>query len=117
MTLNAETCERARLPCGYRNDCPTPYIPPLPARITIITNNYWDIPLRFGQALTIAIGHDRDCYVQFEYSCKQLYHVEKFFKINIGPKELINSKERLITRVYGITWQLIKHMTFMVAAF
>ena len=38
-------------------------------------------------AITIAIGHDRDCYVQFEYSCKQLYHIEKFFKINIGPKE------------------------------
>ena len=57
-------------------------------RIPIITNNYWDIPPRFGQALTIAVGHDGDWYVQFEYSCKQLYHVEKIFKINIGPKEL-----------------------------
>ena len=57
-------------------------------RITIITNNYRDIPPRFGQAVTIAVGRDRDCYMQFEYSCKQLYHVKKFFKINIGPKEL-----------------------------
>ena len=56
--------------------------------MTIITNNYRDIPPRFGQALTIAVGHDRDRYAQFEYSYKQLYHVEKFFKINIGPKEL-----------------------------
>ena len=39
-------------------------------RITIGTNNYRDIPPRFGQALTvaiakavtIAIGHERDCY-------------------------------------------------------
>ena len=38
--------------------------------------------------LTIAVGHDRDRYAQFEYSYKQLYHVEKFFKINIGPKEV-----------------------------
>ena len=56
-------------------------------KITVITNNYWDISLRFGQAVTIAVGHNRDCYVQFEYSSKQLYHIEKFFKINIGPKE------------------------------
>ena len=34
-----------------------------------------------------AVGHNRDCYVQFEYSCKQLHHIEKFFKINIHPKE------------------------------
>ena len=50
-----------------------------------ITNNYRDKPPRFGQTITIAIGHARDCYVQFDYSCKQLYHVEKFFKMNIGP--------------------------------
>ena len=55
-------------------------------RIIIITNYYLDIPTRFGQAVTIG-RHDRDCYVQFEYSCKQLYHVEKFFKIIIGPEE------------------------------
>ena len=54
-------------------------------KIIIFTNNYWDKPPRCGQAATIAVGHDRDCYVQFEYCCKQLYHVEKFFKINIGP--------------------------------
>ena len=50
-------------------------------RTTIITNNYRDIPPKFGQ--TIAVRHDRDCDVQFEYSYKQLhvYHVEKFFKI------------------------------------
>ena len=59
-------------------------------RITIVTNNYGDIPPRFGQALTIVVGHNRDCYVRFEYSCKQLYHLDKFFKINLGPKELIN---------------------------
>ena len=63
---------------------PHPFLP----KITIITNNYRGISLRLGQAVTIAIGHDRDCYMQFEYSCKQLYHVEKFFKINIGPKDL-----------------------------
>ena len=56
--------------------------------ITIITNNYRDIPPRFVQAVTTAVGHARECYMQFKYSCKQLYHVEKFFKINIGPKEL-----------------------------
>ena len=54
------------------------------------TNYYRDKLLRFGQAVTIAVGHDRDCYVQFGYSCKQLYHVEKISKIIIGPKELIN---------------------------
>ena len=53
--------------------------------ITTITNNYRDIPPRFGQA----VRQDRNHYVQFEYSCKQLYHVEKFFKINIGPKEVL----------------------------
>ena len=34
-------------------------------------------------------GRWNTAYVQFEYSCKQLYHIEKFFKINIGPKEII----------------------------
>ena len=49
-------------------------------RIAIITNNDWDIPSKFSQAITIAVGHDGDCYVQFEHRCKQLYHVEKIFK-------------------------------------
>ena len=67
-----------------------PSITPHPflAKITIITNNYQDKPLKFGQTVTIAVGHERDCYVQFEFTCKQLYHIKNFFKINVGPKEL-----------------------------
>ena len=65
-------------------------------RIPIITNNYWNIPPRLGQALTIAVGHDRDCCVQFEYSCKQLCNVEKFFTINLSPKELKHNRQLLV---------------------
>ena len=50
-----------------------PHTPhPFLARIAIITNNDQDVPLKFSQAITIAVGHDRGCYVQFEYRCKQL---------------------------------------------
>ena len=47
-----------------------------------ITNNDRDIPPNFRQAVT-------DCYVQFEYSCKQLY-ISRWenFQINTGPKDL-----------------------------
>ena len=31
--------------------------------IAIITNNYRDIPLRFGQAMTTAVGHDSIAYI------------------------------------------------------
>ena len=58
-------------------------------KMTIITNNDRDIPLRFRQAVTNAVGHGRDCYAQFEYSCKQLYYIVKIFRINLGPKELM----------------------------
>ena len=57
-------------------------------KITIITNNDWDIALRFRQAVTNAVGHGRDCYAQFGYSCKQPYNIVKIFKLNLGPKEL-----------------------------
>ena len=49
-------------------------------RITIITNNDWDIAPRFMLAITLDIGHDRDCYEQFERSCKKVFHIEKIFK-------------------------------------
>ena len=45
-------------------------------KITIIRNNYRDKSPRFRQAVTITTWHDGDCYVQFEYSCKQLFHIE-----------------------------------------
>ena len=68
----------------------------------IIAYNYRHKPPRFGQAITIAVGHDRDCYVQFEYTCKQLYHVEKFFKINIGscPTKLFGEIEPTLLILY-----------------
>ena len=53
-----------------------------------IAINYRGIPPRFRQATTIAVGHDRDCCTQFEYSCKQPYHIVKIFKIHTGPEGL-----------------------------
>ena len=45
-------------------------------RITIITNNDRDIAPRFMQVITIDVGHDKDCYKQFDNSCK-VYNTEK----------------------------------------
>ena len=53
----------ARLLCGYLDDRPTYLFLP---KMTIITNNDRDIPLRFRQAVTNAVGHGRDCYTQFK---------------------------------------------------
>ena len=91
-------CVAAWLPRGYLDNCPTPYTPPLTPhplhptpytppltphlflpKMTIITNNDRDIPPRFRQAVTNAVGNGRDCYAQFEYSCKQQYYIVKIF--------------------------------------
>ena len=60
---------------GYNTG--NPYTMP---RITIITNNDRDIAPRFMLAIILGVGHDRDYYEQFEWSCKQVYHIEKSFK-------------------------------------
>ena len=51
-----------------------------------LTNNYLDIPPNFGQALTIAIRHDRDCYTSSLSTVASSYIT---LRSNIGPKELI----------------------------
>ena len=56
--------------------------------ITIITNNYWDIPPRFGQAITIAVRHERDSYVQLSTVASSYITLRYISKISIGPKEL-----------------------------
>ena len=60
-------------------------VPPLTPHL-FLTNNYLDIPPNFGQALTIAIRHDRDCYTSSLSTVASSYIT---LRSNIGPKELI----------------------------
>ena len=71
----------ARLPRGDLDNPPTPTPHLFLPKMTIITNNDRDIPPRFRQAVTNAIGHSRDCYtvpVQLRKLQAATYHILKF---------------------------------------
>ena len=96
----------AWLPRGYLDNCPTPYTPPLTPhlflpKMTIITNNDRDIPPRFGQAVTNAVGNGRDCYAQFEYSCKQQYYIVKIFWKHADLKPAVHWNARSLVESGG----------------
>ena len=44
----------------------------------------------FMQAITIAVGHNKDCYTQFAHTIvSQFYHVEKIFKVKQALTSLL----------------------------
>ena len=67
-------------PRGYLSVAPPLESHPFLPRITIITNNYRDIPPRYREALTSAVGHDGDCYAQLKQLYQQPYRVKKISK-------------------------------------
>ena len=61
---------------------------PFMSRVTIIANNYWGIPLRFRNAVAIAVGHNKCYYAQLEQIMNSQITWRKFEKC-MGPTELI----------------------------
>ena len=78
--LNKKTEQIVAVTCTYRIAI-LMIGPPLALHLLLprIISNDQNIPPRFRQAITTALGHIRDCKVPFEYSCKQLCHIEKIF--------------------------------------